>query len=162
MTRSASPFLLDVVLYPHCSLSRRGFLVLLAAFGVVSFAVGVVFASMGAWPVLGFFGLDVALFYCAFRLNYRSARHCEIIRVTRQQLTVRRVQSDGRQKVWRFEPAWSRVALHRPDDRDCRLELASGQQSITLGSFLPPDERVSFAGILRQALRDAQTYPRPF
>ena len=161
MPPTASPFLLDAVLYPHRSLTPRAFMVLFAVFGVASFVTGIVFASMGAWPVLGFFGLDVLLFYIAFRVSYRSARLCEVVRVTRQQLTVRRVQPDGRQKVWSFEPAWARVELHQPEEHDCRLEIASGRRSLTLGAFLPPEERVEFAATLRNALREARTYLRP-
>ena len=36
----------------------------------------------GAWPVIGFFGLDVALIYLAFKLNYRSGRLYETIELT--------------------------------------------------------------------------------
>ena len=43
----------------------------MVAIGAVSFVAGVVFLLMGAWPVFGFFGLDVLLLYWAFRLNYR-------------------------------------------------------------------------------------------
>ena len=31
------------------------------------------FLLLGAWPVFGFFGLDVLLLYLAFRANYRAA-----------------------------------------------------------------------------------------
>ena len=44
------------------------------ALGLISLAVGIGFVAIGAWPVFGFFGLDVALVYLAFRLNYRGAR----------------------------------------------------------------------------------------
>ena len=100
MTDTArSPFLLDVVLYPHRSLPPQGFMILMIGFGAVSFVTGAVFATMGAWPVLGFFGLDVLLFYWAFRVSYRSGRLREVVRVTRHQLTVQRVQPDGRRKT---------------------------------------------------------------
>lgn len=161
MQHASSPFLLDATLTPHRSLTPRAFMVLFGAFGVASFTTGLIFASMGAWPVLGFFGIDVLLFYIAFRMSYRQARHCEIVRVTRQQLTVRRVQPDGRQKVWSFEPAWARVELHRPEEHDCRLEIASGRRSLTLGTFLAPEERVAFAADLRRAISEARTFPRP-
>ncbi len=161
MQSAASPFLLDATLTPHRSLTPRAFMVLFGAFGLASFTTGMIFASMGAWPVLGFFGVDVLLFYIAFRINYRQARLREIVRVTRQQLTIRRVQPDGRQKVWSFEPAWARVELHRPEEHDCRLEIASGRRSLTLGAFLAPEERVEFAGTLRNALSEARTFPRP-
>jgi uncharacterized membrane protein len=155
---ATSPFFLDTTLYPHRSLPPQGFLILMAAFGVASFVTGIIFASMGAWPVLGFLGLDVALFYWAFRLSYRSGRLCEIVRVTRHQLTVQRIQPDGRRKTWSFEPAWARVDLQRPEEHDCRLILASGQRRLVIGAFLPPDERVEFAETLDAALRAARTY----
>ncbi len=153
-----SPFFLDVALYPHRSLPPQGFLILMAAFGLASFITGLIFASMGAWPVLGFFGLDVALFYWAFRLSYRSGRLCEVVRVTRHQLTVQRIQPDGRNKTWSFEPAWARVDLERQEEHDCRLVLASGERRLAIGAFLPPEERVEFAATLRAALRVATTY----
>jgi uncharacterized membrane protein len=153
-----SPFFLDVALYPHRSLPPQGFLILMAVFGIASFATGIIFASIGAWPVLGFFGLDVALFYWAFRLSYRSGRLCEVVRVTRQQLTVQRIQPDGRRKTWSFEPAWARVDLERPDEHDSRLILASGHRRLAIATFLPPEERATFAETLRTAIRAARTY----
>ena len=43
----------------HRSLSPSGFLILMIAISLVSFCVGLAFLLMGAWPVMGFFGLDV-------------------------------------------------------------------------------------------------------
>ena len=70
------------MLTPHRSLGPTGFLILMAVLGGVSFAAGIVFLLVGAWPVFGFFGLDVLLIYCAFRLNYRAARAYEEVTVT--------------------------------------------------------------------------------
>ena len=69
----------EFVLHPHRSLSPRGFLILMSAIGLVSFVMGMVFLLIGAWPVMGFFGLDVALIYFAFKLNYRSGRLYETV-----------------------------------------------------------------------------------
>jgi uncharacterized membrane protein len=44
----------------------------------------------GAWPIFGFCGLDVLLFYVMFRLNYRSARMFERIRLLPDELIVER------------------------------------------------------------------------
>ena len=54
----------------------------MSAIGGVSFVTGMAFLLMGAWPVFGFFGLDVALIYPAFRLNYRSGRLYETVELT--------------------------------------------------------------------------------
>ena len=52
--------LLDLVVYPHRSLGPTGFLVLMAVLCGCSFAVGLAFFLSGAWPVVGFLGVDVA------------------------------------------------------------------------------------------------------
>ena len=57
------PTLFSARVTPHRSLNRTGFTVLMAFVGVVSFVAGIAFYLMGAWPVLGFFGLDVLLIY---------------------------------------------------------------------------------------------------
>ena len=41
--------------------------------GAVSFVAGIAFAMIGAWPVLGFFGLDVALIWYAFNATTAPA-----------------------------------------------------------------------------------------
>src|SRR5262245_31511559 len=79
---AAEPTLFSAILTPHRSLSAMGFLILMAAVGLVSFVAGIVFLIMGAWPVFGFFGLDVLLIYLAFRANYRAATAVEEVTVT--------------------------------------------------------------------------------
>ena len=46
----------------------------MAAVSAICFTAGLASLSVGAWPVFGFFGLDVALLYLAFHLNYRAGR----------------------------------------------------------------------------------------
>ena len=38
--------------------------------GAVSFVCGLLFLVLGAWPVFGFFGLDVLLIYWAFQRQF--------------------------------------------------------------------------------------------
>ncbi len=84
------PTLYSAVLTPHRSLNRVGFWILIGGYGAVSFIAGIAFLLMGAWPVFGFFGLDVLLLYWAFRLNYRHARAYEEVKVTPSALTLRK------------------------------------------------------------------------
>ena len=84
----AEPTLFSALLTPHRSLNRTGFLVLMAFLSLISFAAGVAFLLMGAWPVFGFFGLDVLAIYWAFKINFRRARACEEILVTPSELRV--------------------------------------------------------------------------
>ena len=140
------------VLLPHRSLPPHGFRVLMGLLAVISIAVGIGFVSIGVWPICGFFGLDVALLYLAFRLNYRSARQCETLRLADDQFTVERVGVYGERRLWRFQPFWLRVVLEeRPDDSN-RLLLASHGRSLVIGDFLPPPSRRELATTLREVL----------
>ena len=144
-------------LTPHRSLNRTGFLVLMAFLSFVSFATGVAFLLMGAWPVFGFFGLDVLVIYWAFRINFRRAAASEEISVTPSELRVRRVSHRGHVVEWVLNPLW--VQLDQKGDAEFgieRLYLLSRGRRVSVGSFLGPDEKASFAKALLAALQTAK------
>lgn len=148
------------VITPHRSLSQRGFLVLMLAVGGVGFAAGVVFMAMGAWPVLGFFGLDIALIWFAFRANYRAARACELLRLSDNELTVRRISAKGVRSDWTFNPYWVRLSAERDADGEItRLWLISHGKGIEIGYWLSPPEKADFQRALAAALATARTGP---
>jgi uncharacterized membrane protein len=140
------------VLLPHRSLPPRGFHLMMLVLGMVSVAVGIGFVSIGAWPVFGFFGLDVALVYLAFRLNYRSARRSEILRLAGDTFTVERVSVRGEHRLWRFQPFWLRVVLEERDPDRNRLFVASHGRFLAIGDFLAPAARRELAATIRDAL----------
>lgn len=144
--------LFDAVLRPNASLGRRGFLLLMTGFGAVSLGAGLLFASRGAWPVTGFFGLDVALLYVLFRVNYRAARRREIVRLSDSALTVERVAPSGRSARWRFQPGWLRVECRDESRRRDSVVLSSHGRSLVIGAFLAPEERRDLARALNDAL----------
>lgn len=143
---------LDTVLVPHRSLPPAGFVAVMAVLGGFSFVAGILFVLNGAWPVTGFFGLDVALVYVAFRINYRSARRHERITLVSDALTVERLGVRGERFAWRFQPYWLRVTLEEMADESNRLTISSHGRSLTLGSFLGAGERRHLATLLRDAL----------
>lgn len=144
------------VLHPHRSLSPRGFVVLMSAIGAVSFITGLAFLAIGAWPVFGFFGLDVALIYVAFKLNYRAGKAYEVIELTPELLSLKRVTPSGATETFEFNPYWARVRLsERPDGRN-DLAIASHGNELPFGRLLNNDERREFAAVLESALVDAR------
>ena len=149
---SSSPVFFERVLWPHRSLPPRGFHMLMLGLGVLSFVAGISFVAAGAWPVCGFFGLDVALLYVAFRLSYRSARQRETLRLADDQFTVERVDIYGARRMWRFQPFWLRVILEERPDESNRLLLASHGRSLVVADFLGPPMRRELAGAIRDAL----------
>jgi uncharacterized membrane protein len=140
------------VLMPYRSLPPRGFNILMLVLAGISIGVGTLFVSLGAWPVCGFFGLDVGLIYVAFRLSYRSARQRETLRLANDELTVERVGIRGDRRLWSFQPFWVRVIFEERPDESNRLALASHGQNLPIGTFLPPPVRREVATTLRDAL----------
>src|SRR5260370_46642 len=134
-TASAEPFF-ERVLLPHRSLPPRGFRLLMLLLGLVSLAASIGFVSIGAWPVCGFFGLDVAALYLAFRLSYRSARRREVLRLAGDDFTVERVSIYGERRMWRFQPFWLRIILEERPDESNRLFVASHGRSLVVRDFL--------------------------
>jgi len=144
--------LFDAVLQPHRSLSPAGFLLLMLLISGLSFVAGLLFLLQGAWPVFGFFGLDVLAIYLAFKLSYRSGRLVETVQLTETELLITRVQPSGRSRRWTFQPNWIQVRMDNPPEHHSQLTLSSHGRSLTIGSFLTPNERVEIAVCLRDAL----------
>jgi uncharacterized membrane protein len=140
------------ILLPHRSLPPRGFHLLMVILGLISLGVGVGFVSIGAWPVTGFFGLDVALVYIAFRINYRQGRLREILRLATDTFTVERVSVYGSRRVWQFQPFWMRVVLDERDADRNRLFVASHGRFLAIGDFLSATARRELATTIREAL----------
>jgi uncharacterized membrane protein len=153
--------LFDAVLAPHRSLSPRGFLILMSAVGLFAFAAGLGFFLAGAWPVVGFLGLDVLLVYVAFRINYRHGRIYENVTLTRRALTVERTNYWGETQTWRFQPYWLKVSMDDPPSHDSQLSLVSHGKRLIIGAFLTPDERLEVARALSAALAESRSAVHP-
>lgn len=146
---------------PHRSLSATAFRRLMLATALLSAGLSLPFFLMGAWPVVGFFGLDVALLYLAFRWSYRTARAREEVVVTPLELFVRKISHWGEVSEWRFNPLW--VRLKREEDEDyglMRLAIVERRRSLDVGGFLSPPERADFARVFGAALDEAKRGPR--
>ena len=156
----SEPELFSALLTPHRSLNRTGFLVLMGFLSVVSFGAGVAFWMMEAWPVFGFFGLDVLLVYWAFKVNFRRGNATEEISVTPSELRVRRVSHRGHVVEWVLNPLW--VQLDQKTHAEFGIEklyLVSRGRRVSVASFLGPDEKASFAKALLAALQAAKRGP---
>jgi len=152
----AQPGNFRAVLTPYRSLGPTGFLILMTALGGISFVAGLVFYLAGAWPVMGFFGLDVALVYFAFKLNYRSGRLYETLDLTPDRLAWMRIHPSGRHERFDCNPYWARVKLEERPDGRTSLRIASEGRELTFGRFLTDAERRDLAAALRDALLAAK------
>ncbi|MEP3276480.1 MAG: DUF2244 domain-containing protein [Stappiaceae bacterium] len=151
------PPFFSAVLTPYRSLGVKGFRTLMLVLAAICTIAGTVFLLMGAWPVFGFFGLDVVLVWLAFKMNYRSARAYELVNVSAHEVYVRGVTPAGKVSEFRFNPRWARLTVERVESEGVqRLTLMHGGNGCAIGNFLNPDDRESFADALSEALARAK------
>ena len=149
MTQSGAPAVhFATSLSPHRSLSPEGFKWLIRVAVAANLAIGVPMYLLGAWPVMGFMGLDVFLLWYMFKRNYLDARRSETLLLTDRELIVDRKSPDGDREEYRLDAYWLKIEL----DEDKRLALSSRGQRVAIGRFLSPDERERVAEQLEAAL----------
>ena len=152
-----SEILLDRVLRPAPPLPPRAALAILGCVAAINFAFALSFVLRGAWPVMPFMGLDVALLAWAFHASRRAAKREEHVVVTPALLRIARRPPKGPASEVRLNPYWARVQMDDPAEHGSQLTVWSHGKGVRIGSFLPPSERASFAQALKSALQRART-----
>lgn len=149
----SDPPILALTLWPHRSLSPRGFSRVLAAvaFGLCVPLVPLIGASM-AWGLLPFLVATLVGLYLAARRNFRDARLSEELRLWPDLITVERREPKGDVRHWHANPAWVRVCIFEDARIEKYLTLTGNGREIELGSFLSPGERVALHRDLHAAL----------
>ena len=150
--RDALPPLFSAELRPHRSASERAVRIVTLLVLAISIPTGIVFSLIGAWPVLGFMGLEVIALIVLFRWHHRSGYSLETIRLTSAALWVERRNPWGRCQSWSFQPHWLQVNINETPNGGNHLELRSHGRALTIGAFLAAEERVSLAAALREKL----------
>jgi uncharacterized membrane protein len=157
---NSEPALFSAIITPHRSLSSKGFLMVMALVGGFSFIAGLFFFLLGAWPVIGFLGLDVLLVYWAFQANYRAAAAFEEVTVTPSELRLRQVSHRGEVTEWTLNPLWTRLDREKHEEFGLlKLFLVSRGRRLSIAGFLSPKEKESFAAALSAALGEARRGP---
>lgn len=147
------------VLTPHRSLSVQGYRIVMGGLALVFGASGLLFWLMGAWPIAGFFGLDVLLLWLAFRANFQAARAFEEVTVSVRHVVARHVSARGRlEREAHFQAFWTRLLIERdPDEGITDMRLSAHGRTFPVGGVLAPPERESFAAALSGALADVRS-----
>ena len=139
----------STLLRPHRSLSPEGFKWVMRGAIAANLLIGLPMYLLGAWPVLGFMGLDVYLLWWLFKRNYLDARRSERLVLTDRELVVERVAPDGEREEHRLDAYWLRVELQGEAER---LVVISRGNRLVVGRFLAPSERERVAGELEAAI----------
>ena len=149
----ADPVLFERLLRPKRSLGPVGFWLVIGVVGVTSLFNGVLFLMLGAWPVVGFYGLDALLLFFLMRSNLRRAeRSWESLRLTAGRLVIEHGDQRGVSHRIELQPHWLRVEVNRSEVGQNRVTLTSHGQRFAIGGFLAPSDRARLARDLSAAL----------
>jgi uncharacterized membrane protein len=146
--------LFEAVSTPPPVLSARG-MRWLCALAVGAAAVpGVLFTILGAWPVLGFLGVEVVVVLGLVALHRRWRRAAvESVRLADGKLVIHRADGRGGRERVELEPYWTRLSLEEPSGTGSVLLASARGRSVEIGQFLAPDEKRALAEALDAALR---------
>lgn len=158
MQERAPTIYLETELRPNASLSRPAFLGVMGVVGLFSFAAGILYWQVGAWPVFGFFGLDALAIWFAFRLSFRGQEQVTYVRVDEANVRLWHMQRGKPDKKADIPTAFVRIALDEPVTHNSFLTLQYGQTAWVIGRFLTPKKRKAFAKELRAAIRNARSH----
>ena len=136
----------STLLRPHRSLSANGFKWLIRVLLLANLLVALPMYFLGAWPVAGFCGLDVALIWYLFHRNYLDARRSETLTLTDRELVIERIAPEGEREKHRLDAYWLRIELGD------QLVLSSRGNRVAIGRFLGAPERQRVANELQAAL----------
>lgn len=151
-----------LTIWPHRSLSPKGFGIVMAAIGSLAFIIGFGFFLAGAWPVIGFLGLEILIVWGAFKLNYRAARRRETLKTEADDLIIQRTDPSGKTNIEKLSTAWLRVQITpsiAPTTAQRyrqRVILTSHGKSTEIGSFLHPAEKKHLANELTSMIGRAR------
>jgi len=151
-----------LTIWPYRSLSPRGFALVMIALGALAFCIGLGFFLMGAWPVIGFLGLELLVVWLAFKMNYRAAKRRQHLTATSRQLTIENVSPAGDSQTTAVPTAWAQVELTPRDEPEMharqrqRIVVRSHGLATEIGGFLHPAEAPTLAREVKRMIARAR------
>ena len=156
-TKTQAKPLFAATLTPHRSLTPNGKRVVIGLVSALALVPGIIFYLVGAWPVVGFMGLDVLAIWAALTISMRSGKLQEVVTLWPTSLELKRVDAKGTEEVLAFVPQNVRFLVDRDyNERVTGLWLKEQDKKIPLGAFLSTDEKLSLSKVFGTALRKAR------
>ena len=143
--------IITITLWPYRSLGSRGYLYLMMGFIGLICILSLLFYSLGAWPVIGFLGIEIGLVWLVFRINYNAGRNFEQISITPEATAVEKVGWRGNKQRFNITSPWIKASCIKRDGRPDKLILKYHSEQLEIGSFLPPKEKPSLANTLNES-----------
>lgn len=138
--------------HPNCSLTPFARRILIGGLIFVSLLVSGAFLLAGAWLVLPFAGLELAVLFVALSIIKRHDRSSETIRLEGSRLSVHSHLPD-RDIHQEFNVGWAHVSLEADNGPDPLICIRSHGRSCQVGHLMTPEQRHQFYTDLSRRLR---------
>jgi len=125
-------------------MSPAGLAKVFAALALLVLAIGAGFATMGAWLILPFAGLEVLLLGAAYVLYARHAADYERIELDAGNVTVEVAEGA---RTARYEMDGAKVSLE-----EGRVVLRDAKEKLEIGRYLGAEARAEVAAALEKKL----------
>lgn len=156
-TKTQAKPLFAATLTPHRSLTPNGKRIVVGLVAALALVPGVIFYVAGAWPVVGFMGLDVLAIWAALTISMRAGKAYEVLTLWPGALELRKVDAKGAERTVSFAPTSVRFVIDRDyNERVTAMWLKDGERKVPLGAFLSPEDKLSLSKVFGTALRKAR------
>ncbi len=133
----------EMTLWPNRSFETKNlkFLLLIVFLGLIIPVLPFLGSMMGTVLLL-FSMTTLVTFGSLFLQSYSGGNLKETIRIDQNEISVTRIEADGRKLFWRANSYWAKVKLY-PEGQIVQnyLTLTGGSREIELGAYLSPEER---------------------
>jgi uncharacterized membrane protein len=136
--------LLSLRLWPNRSLSKKDF-VSTICFTSIGILIPIIpfIGTVQLFAILPFSLGTLLLLIIMIKLNYKSGKLYEKIRIETNLITVKRFEPNGIVKTWNSNPYWTKIKLYKESEKvENYLTLSGNGKEIEIGSFLAPKERL--------------------
>lgn len=143
-----------LMLWPHQSLTRRGFAWFIGATAVMlAMPLMAVLGSPVAWVLTAFFLIPLWGIWRAVMANHNDRSLHEELTLSQDRLHLSHVPFRGEAKEWEANPHWVTVTLRPDGPVEQYLTLRGGGREVELGAFLTPEERQALYDELNRNLK---------
>ncbi len=153
----------QLTIWPYRSLPPKDFAIVMGTLTSFSFIIGLGFFFAGAWPVVGFFGLELLVVWGAFKLNYRAARFRETVCTSTEEVIVQSQSPNGQRTQKSLSLHWLRVTLSPNTipplkSRQCqKVIMSSHGEHVEVGKYLHPAEKANLWRNIYEMINRART-----
>jgi uncharacterized membrane protein len=158
----ARPPVARLSVWPHRSLTRRGFVVFIGTtFAMLLVPLLAFVGTPVLWGLLPFMMGVLALTWVLIERSYADGRLTEVLTLWDDRVELVRFNPRGAEQRWEANPYWVRVEMHGTKGPvENYLTLSGSDRTVEIGAFLSPEERAALYADLTRVIDGVRNSPK--